>query len=65
MMTWLGSTISTILIPVIIEMNNGNPYPVFIIFGVVTLFFYPFNSRYMVETKGKTAQEIAKAFHDD
>jgi hypothetical protein len=54
-MTWLGSTISTILIPVVIDLNDGNPYPVFLIFGAVTLFFYRINLKYVVETKGKTA----------
>ena len=60
MMTWLGASISTILIPVIIEANDGNPYPVFFIFGVVTLLFYLVNRKWMVETKGKTTLEITK-----
>ena len=54
MTNWLGASICVIFTPIVIKLNDGNPYPVFLFFGAVTLIFFVMNVFLMVETKGRT-----------
>ena len=63
MMNWLGCSICVIFMPIAIDANDGNPFPVFLFFGGITLMLFFFNSVNMIETKGLTVKEIAKKFH--
>jgi len=62
MTNWFGCSICVLFTPIVIQLNGGNPYPVFMFFGVVTLLLYIMNYFLMVETKGKTKVQIANSF---
>lgn len=63
MMNWLGCSICVIFMPIAIDANDGNPFPVFLFFGGITFILFLFNAGNMIETKGLTTKEIAKKFH--
>ena len=41
-MNWLGVTISVVVTPIVLE-KVGSPYPVFLFFGCISLFFWGIN----------------------
>jgi len=65
MTNWLGASICVVFTPIVIKLNNKNPFPVFFFFGGVTILFYIMNVFLMVETKGKNKVEIAKLFRKE
>lgn len=62
MMNWFGCSLCVIFTPIAINANGGNPYPVFFFYGALTLIFYFLNLIFMVETKGRTTEQVAKMF---
>ena len=60
-MNWFGCSICVIITPIIIDVV-GSPYPVFFIFGGVSMIFLVFNWMWLVETKGLTVSEINAKF---
>lgn len=62
MMNWLGCSLCVILTPIAIHDNDNNPYPVFLFYGAITLLFFFVNLALMVETKGKSSEQIARSF---
>lgn len=54
-MNWLGCSICVIATPFIIQAV-GSSYPVFFMFGGITLFFFVINLFTIVETKGLTGE---------
>lgn len=65
MTNWFGASICVIFTPIIIKLNDNNPYPVFFFYGGVTFVFFIINFFLMVETKGRTKVEIAKLFRNE
>jgi MFS transporter, SP family, arabinose:H+ symporter len=65
MTNWLGASICVIFTPIVIKLNNNNPYPVFFFFGAITFIFFIMNVFLMVETKGRTKAEVAKIFNKE
>ena len=55
MMKWIAATLSTIIMGVVLTVNNGNAYPAFFGFGGITLILFLSNFCLMVETKGLSA----------
>jgi MFS transporter, SP family, arabinose:H+ symporter len=64
MMNWIGCSICVVFMPIAIDANDGNPYPVFLFFGCITLVFFLVNFMTMIETKGLSVKQIAKRFHE-
>ena len=62
MTNWFGCAICVIFTPYAVRANDNNPFPVFFFFGAITLLFFIINVFLMVETKGRTTQQIAKIF---
>ena len=62
MTNWFGCAICVIFTPYAVGANDGNPFPVFFFFGAITILFFIINVFLMVETKGRTTQQIAKIF---
>ena len=60
-MNWFGCSICIIITPVITDAV-GSPYPVFFIFGGISMILFAFNVNWLVETKGLTISEINKKF---
>jgi len=60
-MNWLGCSICVIATPFITNAV-GSPYPVFFIFGGVTILFGLINWFNVIETKGLTTGEIKEKF---
>ena len=65
MTVWIGCAICVIFTPIVQEANGNNPYPIFFFLGGITLLFFILNYRYMVETKGLTALQIANVFNKE
>ncbi len=59
MTNWFGCALCVIFTPPAINAY-GNAFPVFFFFGGITIVFFIINVFLMVETKGKTPQQIAK-----
>lgn len=55
MMNWFGASICVICTPIAISANNGNPYPVFLFFGLISVTLFVVNLLLMQETKGLTS----------
>lgn len=62
MMNWFGCSLCVIFTPIAIKDNDSNPEYVFFFYGGITLAFFIINSVLMVETKGKTSDQIARLF---
>ena len=60
-LNWVGCTIGIVLTPIIINAV-GSPYPIFFMFGGLSLILLVFNFLWVVETKGLTASEISAKF---
>ena len=58
MTNWFGCSICVLFTPIVIQLNGGNPYPVFLFFGLVTILLYIMNYFLMVETKGRTRSRL-------
>jgi len=43
MMNWFGASICVICTPIALAQNDGNPYPVFLFFGLVTVTLFIVN----------------------
>jgi hypothetical protein len=63
MMNWTGASLVVIFTPILTQLNDNNPYPVFFFYGGITLVFFVINCFLMVETKGKSTREVAQLFH--
>ena len=60
-LNWLACTIGIVITPVLIHAA-GSPYPVFFIFGGISMILFVLNYIYVVETRGLTPSEINAKF---
>lgn len=58
-MNWLSCSVCVIVTPIVIK-EYGNAAPMFFAFGSVSAVLFVINAMYMVETKGKTASQVAE-----
>lgn len=60
---WIGASITMILFPILKDvLQDKNPAPLFLFFALWALFSYVVNLKFMIETKGKTEQQIIKEY---
>ena len=56
---WFSASFTAILFPIVrIYVFDGNPGPIFLFFGIYTLFSLLISHFVLVETKGKKEYEI-------
>lgn len=60
-LNWTGCTIGIVLTPIVINAV-GSPYPIFFMFGGISLILFVFNFLWIVETRGLTTSQINAKF---
>lgn len=58
-MNWLSCSVCVIVTP-IVNKSYGNSAPMFLAFGSISIVLFIVNAIMMVETKGKTASQVAE-----
>ena len=60
-LNWSASTLTIVITPIITHAV-GSPYPVFFIFGGISMILFVLNYIFLVETKGLTPSQINAKF---
>ena len=60
-LNWLACTITIVITPVVTHAV-GSPYPVFFLFGGISMILFFLNYIFVVETKGLTPSQINSKF---
>lgn len=58
-MNWLSCSVGVIVTPIVNKIY-GNSAPMFLAFGCISVVLFIVNANIMVETKGKTASQVAQ-----
>ena len=58
-MNWLSCSVCVIVTP-IVNKEYGNSAPMFLAFGCISVLLFIVNAVMMIETKGKTASQVAE-----